>query len=63
MFIKGVWKNYKGVTTMDYNIGKDLGRAYADGQKQGVKDFAKMLIDKSKNGTVAISDLPDLVKE
>lgn len=33
---------------MAYDIGKDLGRAYADGYKQGVKDFAKMLIDKSK---------------
>ena len=48
---------------MPYDIGKDLGRAYADGYKQGVKDFAKMLIDKSKNGVISISDLPDLVKE
>lgn len=48
---------------MAYDIGKDLGRAYADGYKQGVKDFAKMLIDNSKNSVVAISDLPDLVKE
>ena len=48
---------------MPYDIGKDLGNAYADGYKQGVKDFAKMLIDKSKNGAVAVGDLPDLVKE
>lgn len=31
--------------------------------KSGVKDFGKLLIDKSKNGVVSICDIPDLVKE
>jgi len=28
-----------------------------------VKEFAKFLIDKSNDGVILISDLPDLVKE
>lgn len=31
--------------------------------KSGVKDFGKLLIDKSKNGVISICDIPDLVKE
>ena len=28
-----------------------------------VKEFAKFLIDHSKSGNIAVSDLPDLVKD
>lgn len=48
---------------MPNDIGKDLGRAYADGYNQGVKDFAKHLIDQSKDGVISVSDIPDYVKE
>ncbi len=40
----------------------DIGKAYTDGYNQGVKDFAKFLIDKSENGTVSILEIPDYVK-
>lgn len=43
----------------DISYNKCAKRFYKD----GVKDFAKMLIDKSENGAVSISDLPDLVRE
>ena len=41
----------------------DIGKAYKDGYERGIKDFAKYLIDKSKNGVISVSDLPDYVKE
>lgn len=43
----------------DISYNKCAKRFYKD----DVKDFAKMLIDKSENGAVSISDLPDLVRE
>lgn len=41
----------------------ELGKVYADGYKKGIKDFAKLLIDKSKNGTVSVMDIVDYAKE
>ena len=41
----------------------NIGKAYADGDNRGVKDFAKFLIDKSENGNVSVSNIPDYVKE
>lgn len=40
----------------------EFGIAYAKGYNRGVKDFAKYLIDKSNNGSVSVSDIPDYVK-
>jgi hypothetical protein len=37
--------------------------AYEKGYNRGVKDFAKLLIDKSKNGTVSVMDIVDYAKE
>lgn len=38
---------------------KDLENAHTEARKE----FAKLLIDKSKNGAIHISDIPDYVKE
>ena len=38
---------------------KDLENAHTE----AIKEFAKLLIDKSKNGVIHISDIPDYVKE
>lgn len=40
----------------------ECAKAYKDGYEQGVKDFAKYLIDKSKHGVVSVMDIPDYVK-
>lgn len=42
------------------SITNDLAQAYADGYKQGIKDFAKCLIDKAKDGNVPVSELTDI---
>lgn len=36
---------------------------YKAGYQAGVKEFGKMLIDKSVNGIINISDIPDYVVE
>lgn len=41
----------------------EFGIAYAKGYNRGVKDFAKLLIDKSNNGTVSVMDIVDYAKE
>lgn len=41
----------------------ELGIAYWEGYNQGVEDFAKLLIDKSDNGTVSVMDIVDYAKE
>ena len=41
----------------------EFGIAYAEGYYRGVKDFAKLLVDKSKNGTVSVADIVYYAKE
>ena len=41
----------------------ELSTAYAKGYNRGVKDFAKLLIDKSNNGIVSVMEIPDYAKE
>ena len=41
----------------------EFGIAYAEGYNRGVKDFAKLLVDKSNNGTVSVADIVYYAKE
>ena len=41
----------------------ELSIAYAKGYNRGVKDFAKLLIDKSNNGIVSVMEILDYAKE
>lgn len=47
------------------DIGKMYreSKMYSEIRAEAIKEFAKLLIDKSTGGTIFISDLPDLVKE
>ena len=45
------------------NIHDATEVAYKNGYEAGVKEFGKMLIDKSVNGIINISDIPDYVVE
>ena len=40
-----------------------LNEAVTEAKTEARKEFAKFLIDKSENGVIYISDLPDFVKE
>ena len=41
----------------------ELSIAYAEGYYRGVKDFAKLLVDKSNNGNGSVMDIVDYAKE
>ena len=47
---------------LQYDRGQ-YDKGYKDGIEAGTRDFAKLLIDKSKNGMVSIADIPDYAKE
>lgn len=44
-------------------INKELEAYIKEEKCEAVKEFAKFLIDKSENGVIHISDLPDYVVE
>ena len=45
------------------DLAKQVPEMVAAAQAEAIKEFAKMLIDKSKKGIIHIGDLPDFVKE
>lgn len=54
--IERLQKNIDGLNIFTTNHMKVI-------RLQAIKEFAHFIIDKSKNGVIYISDIPDLVKE